>query len=552
MKKLFLIFLLLALVKILLSLPFESPWVFGDAAIYTAKTRAILQGNFQFDEYHYGGPKVPPLYSLFLVPAYLFDNPTINYHLLLIINALLSSFIVIPAFFITRRFVKANAALLIALLISVYPSIWGFSFMEMSENLFFPLFLASAWLLLKTFEKKSFAYESLLGLSLGSLALTRVTGIFPIAIYILIVIFQFFRASERVSFLFRKFIALLFIFLPLYWWFSIQGGAAGLESRGGYKITDYFGALQSILTLKEAFVKAFSLGLSQLGFILVTSFIIAIPLGFFGAFRRIFKQRRQQKFRLLFAFTVLNAVFFLGSSVAHQFIFSQKDPVRYLVFGRYVEPVIPLIILLGAVVLFRISRNIRFRTRFFLLAAVFLLAIFSNAILPSSEYDLVNNISLLAFRPQKIDALTLHTFLWLFFLAMTSIVFLFPKKSYKRILVSGMIILSLLSFIPLYSRELALSRDWAEKLDAYHWIAERAEKGEIIGFDSDKLWEENFIHLFWLYEFWSGKQYHEKLLPESEFQSVRYLLSGRDITEVNPSFSKVFQGEYLAVFERTL
>ncbi len=104
MKKLLFIFLAIFALKVILGIPFESPWVFGDSAIYRAKTRAIVEdGNFLFNAYHYGGPKVPPLYSLILVPAYLTKNPVWNYHLILILNALLSSIIIFPAFFLFGR-----------------------------------------------------------------------------------------------------------------------------------------------------------------------------------------------------------------------------------------------------------------------------------------------------------------------------------------------------------------------------------------------------------------------------------------------------------------
>lgn len=538
MKKTFLFYVALVLLKILLSVPFESPWVFGDDAIYTAKTRAILQGNFHFDEFHYGGPKVPPLYSIALLPAYFFENPAWNYHLILVINALLSSAIIFPAFFIGRRFLKEGASILTALLVSVYPSSFGFTYMVMSENLFFPLLLVSAWLLLITFEKKSLFYEMLLGLSLGALVLTRVVGVFPIVAYLAILLFTFSP---------RKLVSLIFIFLPLFWWFFLEKGAGGLESSGGYKISHYLQAVSTILSSKSNFLKALSLTFSQLGFVFIVSYIISIPLAIFGVLRKTFRSRRQKKFRLLFLFTLLNFILFLGASIAHQFLFSQKDAIRYLVFGRYIEPLIPLIIFLGTLVFFRISKELRLRTRLLLLASVFLLAIFANEVLPQTDYDLVNNITLLAYRPYEIMTFDFRAFIWLLFFGLFGLCVLFPKKFYKRLFISGMILISLVAFQPLYLRELSSSRDWAKKLDAYHWVASNAEKGEVIGFDRTDLWKDNLIHSFWLYEFWFGKKYHLKVADLEEASrsegAIRYFISPRDL-----NFEKVFSGKSLAVY----
>jgi hypothetical protein len=111
----------------------------------------------------------PPLYSLLLTPAFLFEN---WYDVMILINGIISTLLFVPVWFIARSFLGRRfsaVAVLLSLMIPfqiIYPSC------IMSENLFMPLF-ASAVLLALGSPVFGKLRAALFGVTLAAAQLTR-------------------------------------------------------------------------------------------------------------------------------------------------------------------------------------------------------------------------------------------------------------------------------------------------------------------------------------------------------------------------------------------
>lgn len=128
----------------------EGPVVLGDETIYKAVAEAMFwgKGYLYHETFSY---QYPPLYSIALVPAFLFGGDW--YVWLLRVNVLISSTAVFPIWWIARRFLPRRESWLAVGLASLLPFHIAFPRVVMSENLFVPLALtAFALVLLDTYR----------------------------------------------------------------------------------------------------------------------------------------------------------------------------------------------------------------------------------------------------------------------------------------------------------------------------------------------------------------------------------------------------------------
>lgn len=141
----------------------------GDEMTYYDMADAFYRGFFSpKDTNHY-----PPLYPLSLVVTLVFKAWTFDGIKLL--NAIFSSSLVFPVYFIARHHVDAKASLLTAFFSCLIPYHLVFPRRILSENLFFPLFL---WTMLITYsqpsdEKYRLPWDALNGIMIAALYLTR-------------------------------------------------------------------------------------------------------------------------------------------------------------------------------------------------------------------------------------------------------------------------------------------------------------------------------------------------------------------------------------------
>ena len=145
------VFAVITSVKIIISLFRSAPWIIWDELAYIDTAEQIFEGNLViFGETSYTHP-YPAGYAYLMAPAFILGDIGTVYTGMLVINALVSSAIIFPAFWITRQFLEPKTAVLVATTIAILPALTLHTFAVMSENVFVPLFMLSAFLLMKCF-----------------------------------------------------------------------------------------------------------------------------------------------------------------------------------------------------------------------------------------------------------------------------------------------------------------------------------------------------------------------------------------------------------------
>lgn len=158
-KYLLILFISLVIVKSLLASFVLAPSMFSDEYEYAKMARSFRE-DLRFKVHDFPDKKIelPFMYSIFLSPAYLFSDMRTVYLVMKIINALLSSLAIIPAYLIGKEFMSKKKALLAATLVGIMPATFSYTSYILSENLFIPLMLFLSWSAYKYFINKDFKW----------------------------------------------------------------------------------------------------------------------------------------------------------------------------------------------------------------------------------------------------------------------------------------------------------------------------------------------------------------------------------------------------------
>lgn len=357
-KRLILVFILLCILKIALSFLIPSPTMFADEYYYSSMARSFYKdGNFVI--FGYPSTTHPPLYSIIVSVAYIFKDMRVVYSVFKIINALLSSLIIFPAWLLAKEFFNKRKSFWIACLCGIWPVGFIFSFFVMSENLFYFLFLFTVYFVYKSFADESIKWDFFAGLLLG---LTYLTKMSTISLIIAIFIFSlFYIIKERdVSQIKRK-ILLYFISLLIVLPWLIRNGSvlewtlSGIMGMAGVMEVSTLGQManniQKDIILFFAFVFYWIL--------IYLSYLILATGGILFLFNLLSFRTKDKKFRIFSYITWISIICFV---VFSSMISAHYDPGgSWLVgrpLGRYVASCIPLIIILG-------FANLKFKENFY-------------------------------------------------------------------------------------------------------------------------------------------------------------------------------------------
>ena len=144
-------------VQLTLGLRVVSPWIMVDELVYSDMARSFAaHGHFLIRGVHgsYGF-----VYPLLLSPAYaLFGSMHDVYQWARVVDALVMSSAVVPAYLLARRVVRPPAALAAAALAVAIPSMVYVGTL-MTENAFYPIFLWLAFALLLMLERPTLARQ---------------------------------------------------------------------------------------------------------------------------------------------------------------------------------------------------------------------------------------------------------------------------------------------------------------------------------------------------------------------------------------------------------
>lgn len=246
-KLLLAFFLALSIVKMVLAALIPSPTIFADEYMYAKLARSF----FLTQTFSVHGNLVnyyPPLYPMIISIAYTLKNMKLVYLSMKIINALISSLIIFPAFFLAREKLSNKDSLLAAALVSFFPANFAFSQFILSENLFYPLFLASFYFLYKAIKEKKLHWNLLAGIFIGLAILTRFIGILLLILAIVMYLISILKKNKPAVSSFLVFIipaifyGLWFIRNLLLFGMTEQGvlGPYGSITRAGFTFLPFF------------------------------------------------------------------------------------------------------------------------------------------------------------------------------------------------------------------------------------------------------------------------------------------------------------------------
>jgi Dolichyl-phosphate-mannose-protein mannosyltransferase len=161
----------------------HGPWVFMDELGYQKLAQSLGQ-NGHLALFDKRGVSLSPLYSVVLAPIYaLGASAPAAYHWIKIVNAVLMSLSIFPVYMIARFVLPRRSSLVAAGLSGLAPLMY-YSALAMSENLAYPLFLASVWAMLVALRSPSTRADAVLLISIvaASAARLQLIVLFPAAL----------------------------------------------------------------------------------------------------------------------------------------------------------------------------------------------------------------------------------------------------------------------------------------------------------------------------------------------------------------------------------
>src|SRR3989344_836832 len=343
-KKLIFLYLFFVIVKIFLVYMIPAPSEFNDGYIYAKMARSFFN-SFEFSVHGIPARLYPPLYPAILSIYYIFKDMHIVYFTMKIINSILSSLIIFPAWLIAREFVSRRKAFIAATLVSIIPSNFSFAPFIMAENLFYPLFLFTVYFAYKYLKKNSHLYAALSGFFLGLTYLTKTT---TIVLVISIFLLSLYKIANK-DICINKFLifcsAALAIIIP---WTIIKGLIFGFTPIGifGVYVTE-----AAKFTLSNFWSNFAIWIILYSGFIILASGII-----FFVSSALLLKNKQTKTIFLIFLLSTITIILMgANHNVEESTINSQYITGRPV--GRYIDTTLSLLFILGFIGLDMYIRN---------------------------------------------------------------------------------------------------------------------------------------------------------------------------------------------------
>ncbi len=529
------IFIILTAIKSVLVFSSKTPYVFADEFYYSSIAQNIFQGTF-FSDLNYW-KAFPPGYSFFLSPAYLFSgNKTLMYHIMLIINSILSASILFPSYFILKKYISQQQALLGSVLISVIPAITLFTFLLVSENLFIPLTMFSIWFLHEAFENNTRRWDLLAATSVFYLYFTRETGlVFVIALCIAL---AFFVLSTEKGARFRvikdKVVLICALIIPFMLWILYKMSISRISYYGTepyikilvHSFSDIISFEKfSILLLHEfeylvlsAYVTIFIISI-----IFIAGCLLKLSVFGFNDYLQQFCTGKVLAFRSVIIYCLTFSAGLLVITVAHM----QRSEITSI-FGRYIDPIVPVIFLFGVIGIGFLSTkysDLKWMPEILIFPGIPILFLLGDK-LPDTFYLFPNTLGVFYFDFLR-DRLSYPFFMTLFMVVFIIIPYYFLKNARKdhffiRFTVF-FIILSLILFIPLFEANHENMRNMESMNQIGRYLQKHSSTDTQILLDSDYvtdtqiLMNETYINRWWypsLTQFWTSGTIIQRLTAE--------------------------------------
>lgn len=172
------IFFALVAIKLYAAMPTYGPSVFLDELVYKDLAKSLY---YKTDYYT---SQYPPVYPFIIMISFAFNS---NFHeVMKVINVIISSLMIFPVWLIARLYLDKRNSLYCVILSCLLPYHFVFPKMIMSENLFYPLFLLTLYLVIVSSKNLNVKLSVLTGILLILCYLTRyiTLALIPVLIFI--------------------------------------------------------------------------------------------------------------------------------------------------------------------------------------------------------------------------------------------------------------------------------------------------------------------------------------------------------------------------------
>ncbi len=344
LKQVLLLFLVFVLIKIIISYFIPASRASSDDYRYLKMAESFFY-NLNFNVHGLPNIQYSPLYPITISVANLFQD---YYLAIKIINSILSSLIIFPSYLLAKEFLSEKKSLFITIFIVLLPSNFNLSSYIMSENLFYSLFLFSIYFIYKSFKDNKIKDYLLAGIFIVASSLTKIHGLILIGLVGFLILFKLTRRLNKV------YKAILFLLIMIIGLMLSKFLLCDLINNAIYckEISNLF--------LGNIVYPFFIWSISYLGFIILASGFIFVPLALLSL------KIKNNKLNLFREISLITSILTLIVAANHHlrnknyiynlndFIFVAGRPV-----GRYVDFLLPLIIILGFVMLnyYLINKN---------------------------------------------------------------------------------------------------------------------------------------------------------------------------------------------------
>lgn len=551
-------YLFLVIGKTLLTLSFKTPWILADEVVYADIAKNIVL-NSNFTSTLQYCQTYPPGYSFLLSFSYLFADDNI-YHAMLFINALINSLILFPAYYICKKFIDNKFALIIAILIAIAPSNVLYTFALISENLFIPLFLFSTYFVINTFTTDSKAAQLLAGFSVTYLFITRSTGIAMIVSFCVVFVYYIWINKELMNTIRRKSISLVSLFGSLLIWVFLKSAftqeVQSLDEITGYSVNPYAQTLLGAVTNFESFILFIKLTIHEIDYLIVASFFIFSVFAIFAILHKDYIKNKEV-FNIFTLYTGVSAFILLIITVTHMYGAFSNGNQYYSIFGRYIDPILPIIYIIGGIGISIYNNCGCNRKSTYKLSAIIILLFTIVAFsFPTSYYKFPNMLSIFYIEKYSIPITSI--------ILTVSVIFLvYNIKKSVHILLLFVVFASLIAIVPTYQYELEVSSSTEDGNQIGRWLQENDDYYSTTSMDHEDFNTSSGKQMWFLTTFWmngnlvkawdltnisSDVDYiiSSKLLPyEPIVSSQKYILYNPDLSpNIDDVYTKLKNDSY--------
>lgn len=350
----FVMFATLIGIRFFISFSYKTPHIFFDESVYYRLAyNFIRKFNFNIDTLFIHS--YPPGYAIAISPATLARYTETSYRIVLLINCILNSLVFLFGYMLLEHIDSEEEHrkenMFFALLVSFIPSVFPYTFVMMSENLYIPLFIAFLILLYKSFERFENGEDGSkrdisTGLVLGYLMITRAQTIVPIIALVIVYIYIAIHTNEYKR-IFKMIClnALGFLLVVIYPF--ISGRISQTNTINDYGKSDYINRFLSLFSSFSAFMTFIKLLLSEISYVFATTYGVFFILVVARTIKALKKKDDFKAYDLLIVFFMLTLIGSIILTVTHMFPDHINGVLGYDMFGRYLDPYIAPMLIFG-------------------------------------------------------------------------------------------------------------------------------------------------------------------------------------------------------------